>query len=309
MHCIALSDTIHSTGTAAIRHQLANGKIGVASRREYVRTLVGMALWLGLCPPLGRLAGHLGWRGVLHTLQRWWAASLRRYLRVNLDLAGLEHLDRHETYVVTSLHEGFADTLALLHLPLKLRFVVRDELVTWRLLGPYLRDTGQVVIYPERGMTGYRQLLRAARAVFASGESLVIFPQGTILGIETQFREGAFALARALQRLILPVVLTGSHRVWEYPYTPRLRYGQRVNLRVLPPIPAERCCACSVGDLRDDLQQRIKDVALSGNLDPPRRFIPARDGYWDGYAYQIDPRFAELAADVARHRRRQTIWE
>lgn len=268
-----------------------------------------MALWLGAFPPLGRLAGCLGRRELLHVLQRWWAGSLRRYLRVNLDLAGLEHLDQHESYVITPLHEGFADTLALLHLPLKLRFVVRNELVTWRLLGPYLRDTGQVVICPERGMTGYRQLLRAARAVFASGESLVIFPQGTILGIETQFREGAFALARALQRPILPVVLTGSHRVWEYPYTPRLRYGQRVSLRVLPPIPAERCRACSVGDLRDDVQQRIKDLALSGNLAPPRRFIPARDGYWDGYAYQIDPRFAELAADVARHRRRQAIWE
>ena len=36
---------------------------------------------------------------------------------------------------------------------------------------------------------------------------------------------------------------------------------------------------------------------------PPRRFVPSRDGYWDGYAYTIDAVFPELAADVARHRR------
>ena len=35
---------------------------------------------------------------------------------------------------------------------------------------------------------------------------------------------------------------------------------------------------------------------------PPRRFVPARDGYWDGYAYAIDPDFPELAMEIARHR-------
>jgi 1-acyl-sn-glycerol-3-phosphate acyltransferase len=35
---------------------------------------------------------------------------------------------------------------------------------------------------------------------------------------------------------------------------------------------------------------------------PPRRFVPARDGYWDGYAYEIDPDFSALAAEVAARR-------
>jgi hypothetical protein len=30
--------------------------------------------------------------------------------------------------------------------------------------------------------------------------------------------------------------------------------------------------------------------------------VPVRDGYWDGYAYEIDPHFADLAADIAHHR-------
>jgi len=65
-----------------------------------------------------------------------------RSLALRIELDGLEHLDRQEAYVVTPLHEGFADALALLRLPLDLRFIVRHDLLVWRWLGPYLRDTG-----------------------------------------------------------------------------------------------------------------------------------------------------------------------
>src|SRR5690606_8078474 len=66
----------------------------------------------------------------------------------------------------------------------------------------------QSAICPERGARAYRALLRQAADV---EDSIVAFRQGSILGIETDFTPGAFALARALRRPILPVALTGSH--------------------------------------------------------------------------------------------------
>ena len=68
-----------------------------------------------------------------------------------------------------------------------------------------------------------------------------MFPQGSILGIEIDFKAGPFALAHALGWPILPIALTGGHRVWEHPFTPRLRYGQRMSLHILPPISGEVC--------------------------------------------------------------------
>jgi 1-acyl-sn-glycerol-3-phosphate acyltransferase len=136
-----------------------------------------------------------------------------------------------------------------------------------------------------------------------AGESLVVFPQGTILGIESDFRLGAFALARATGRPLLPVALTGSHRVWEHPYTPRLRYGQRLSLRVLAPVVLPAGCGTpELEQVRAELQTSLKAAALSGHMAPTRRFVPSRDGYWDGFAYHIDPAFPDLAADIARHR-------
>ncbi len=281
---------------------LPGGKIGLPDGINYLRTLAGAALWFGGPPLLALLLVRLGHRSAMYRLQRWWAHRLRHFLGIRLELVGLGHINPHETYIVTPLHEGFADTMILWHLPLAMRFVARDELFNWRLLGIYLRQTGHIEVSPEEGTRSYRQLVRETRALIAAGESIVIFPQGGLLGIETEFMPGAFALARLLKRPLLPVALTGTHRVWEYPYTPRLRYGQRVSMRVFPPIPAQEVASADIETLRLRVQHLLKGAALSGDMAPPRRFVPTRDGYWDGYAYRIDPAFPELAADIARHR-------
>jgi len=296
----------HTPEEPPLRYFLPGRKIGLPDPGSYLYVLASSVLWVGVLPLASMVLAQVRARKPQHRLERWWARGVRAALKIDLVLEGLEHIDPNEVYVVTPLHEGFVDVVALLHLPLPLRFAARDELFTWRLLGCYLRASGQIEVCPERGSQSYRHLLRDARKVIAAGESLLIFPQGGLLGIELDCRAGAFALARSLRRPILPVVLTGTHRVWEYPFTPRLRFGQRVTLRVLPPLPVEehsgREASKSLEKVRREVQQRLKTVALSGEVEPPRRFVPARDGYWDGYAYTIDPDFPDLAADIARRR-------
>lgn len=212
-------------------------------------------------------------------------------------LRGVEYVDPNDQYVVAPLHEGFADPLLLAHLPLDMRFVVRDELFEWKWLGAGLRATDQVMVKPESRVNGYRQLLADAESTFARGQSLVMFPQGSILGIEAAFRRGPFRIADRLNRPVLPVVITGTHRVWEHPYTDKLRFGQTVSMHVLDPLP--------VGGAVDGMryvERRMKQMALSRELAPARRFDPERDGYWDDYSYEIDPDFPEVAELVARHR-------
>lgn len=285
-----------------IRYTLAGGRIGVEDAGSYLRALVDAAVWLGVTPLPVRLLERTGAHQTASRMQRWWARSVSRRLNVQIDWHGLDQIDPREAYVVMPLHEGLADVLAVLQLPLRLRFVVRDEFVDWPLLGGYLRDSRQITIRPEDGTRAYRTMLRTAGKVFAEGESLVVFPQGSILGIETAFLPGAFGVARAFQRPILPIAITGSHRVWEYPYNPRLRRGERMSVRVLPPISEREVCARDVDELRLDVQHRLKAAALDGVMAPPRRFEPARDGYWDGYAYETDAAFPDLVADIAAHR-------
>jgi 1-acyl-sn-glycerol-3-phosphate acyltransferase len=216
---------------------------------------------------------------------------------MRVDITGSANIRPQENYVVAPLHEGFADVIALLQLPIRMRFVARGELLQWSVLGAALRSGKHIVVEPERSVAAYRELRRRA-AVALQQESLVVFPQGTILGIESAFTGGAFHLARALERPLLPIVVTGSHRVWEHPYSPIVRFGQPVHIEVLPPVPPELAVAT-----RRDIERTMKALALRATP-PPRHFVPERDGWWDGYRYQIDPDFPELAARVADHRRR-----
>ena len=277
----------------------------VGSTREWLGAWVAALILLGPARLALQLAALLPERGparirrraACRAVERWWARLAARLLGLRIDINGLEHIEPGERYVVASLHEGFADGLGLLHLPLSLTAVARDELATFPFLGPQLRRGRHLFIRPEHPLQSARTLCREARAAIDDSDSILLFPQGSILGIELAFQPGAFHLARRLGRPLLPVVVTGGHRVWEHPFTPTLRANQSMSVAVLPPIPPEEAVAQQPAIERD-----MKRLALASKT-PPRHFDPGRDGYWDDYRYDIDPNFPDLARRVANHRR------
>lgn len=243
---------------------------------------------------LGLTANHK----LIHAGERIWARSVSALLRLRLDVSGMENIDPDRRYVVVALHEGFADTVALLQLPLPLRFLVRDELFEWAALGRYLRATRQIRVDDPATRSSLRNMHRHIEESLAAGDNLVVFAQGSILGVEVAFQPGAFRIARRFRMPILPVVITGSHRVWEHPYTPAVRLGQPISVRVLPALAPSELDA----DTARNLERRMKALALDSSTAPARRFDPDRDGWWDGYRYEIDPDFPALANRLARRR-------
>jgi len=277
--------------------RLPGGRLAAGTQLEAARLAAGAGWFLG--PWARRLyrAGHAGDRSTLHDLERRWAAGVSAFLGIEWDIDGLEHGVAGRRLIILPLHEGFADGLAVLRLGLDARVVARDELFEWPTLGRYLRATDQVLIDPSAGPTAYRRLLRSGEVALDQEEALVVFPQGSILGIEVAFWRGAFHLAERLEARVLPVVITGSHRVWEYPYSPLVRFGQRVSVRVLPAVPPDEAI-----ERAGALEVQMKQIALSDATEPARRFRPEVDGFWDDYSYTIDPAFPELAATIAAHR-------
>jgi 1-acyl-sn-glycerol-3-phosphate acyltransferase len=235
---------------------------------------------------------------IIHRAERAWARATARTLRLRLDIEGMDLVDPTQTYVITALHEGLVDIVALFHMPLAMRFLVRDELFSWTTLGRYLRATNQIEVSESRELASLRRLYAESKAAISAGESLVVFPQGSVLGIEVGFQEGAFRLARSLGARVLPVVLAGSHRVWEHPFSPLVRLDQRVFMRVLPAIDTHHLTPTA----SRHLERRMKKIALEESSVTPRRFDPDRDGWWDGYRFEIDPDFPELASRLARRR-------
>lgn len=263
-----------------------------------LRIAVGSRVLIGMGSMLFWLLGVLGNRNLVHLAERMWARLVVWILRIRLDVQGDECIDRGQRYVIVSLHEGFADAVALLHLHLPMRFLVRDELFDWPALGRYLGATDQILVRETPDMSDLRPMYREISTSFEEGDNLVVFAQGSILGIEVAFRSGAFRIARSFGLPILPIVITGSHRVWEHPYDSTVRLDQRISMRVLSPIDPEEL----EGDGERNLERRMKEIALEPAMAPVRRFDPDRDGWWDGYRYEIDPDFPELARRVEARR-------
>ena len=203
--------------------------------------------------------------------ERAWAAAAVDALEVSIAVTGTDRVDPKSRYLVVSLHEGFADVLALQTLPLELTWVIRDELLEMPYFGEYLRLAGHIPVEPEQPRSALRRLLRAAPAAFERGGSLVVFPQGSVLGIETAFQSGAFRLAERWGVPVLPVVLSGAHKVWEYPFSPTVRLGQRIQMEVLDPIPPESAVAAM-----RPLERTMKERALAAT-DAGVNSVTARD--------------------------------
>jgi 1-acyl-sn-glycerol-3-phosphate acyltransferase len=271
-------------------------RFGVSTLSELPRLLRSLAVVFGF--DVGAMVGAAHDRdwALLRELGTNWSTQVLDVTATRLEVVGLDLIDPEESYVIASLHESFADALALLQLPLPVAWAARDELVDWKRLGAFLDTPAAMTISPENPLAAMRTLLTESPAVFESGRSLVVFPQGTLLGIETAFSAGAFRLAERFRRPLLPVVISGSHRVYEYPFSPIVRFGETIRMEILPPVaPGE---AVSV---MGRVESEMRDAAMASEW-APRRYQPERDGYWDGYAFEISPRVRELAADLRAHR-------
>lgn len=260
-----------------------------ASRLSDAVRLLGRGRWLMQAElrRLSRLPPDES-RAAVAQAQRSAAQRVLQHLRVRLEVSGEAHLPTTPG-VVIALHEGLADALCLASLPLPLRFVARREVFEWAGIGAALRGCRHIGIEPESASAAYRALVREARAALADGDHVVVFPQGCLLGIETAFLPGAFHLARRLAVPILPVVITGSHRIWDHPFSARLRYSQTVAMTILPPRGVDEIRASAPEALRLDLQRAMKRVALSPGRPAPRHYDAQRDGEWPGFRFELDP--------------------
>ncbi len=273
------------------------GRFSVDGAAAAARTALGGACLVSCA---SRLLAGLGSRpNALHRAERLWARATRRLLGMDLDLDGREYIDRAGQYLILPLHEGFLDAVVVLELGLPVRFVARDELFEWPALGRYLRGTDQIIAPSQPDPAGLRKLVTDLDRTVDAGLSPVIFPQGSVLGLEAAFAPGVFRLVARAGLPVLPVVIAGTHRVWEHPFTNTLRFGCRVSARVLPPVPATTAVTHSYR-----LEREMKRWAVAPGMAPVRRYVPERDGYWDGYTFEIDPAYPQVAEQVMAHRAR-----
>jgi 1-acyl-sn-glycerol-3-phosphate acyltransferase len=194
---------------------------------------------------------------LLHLFTCFWASIytwLSPVWRVHVE--GREHIRPGATYVMVANHQSLLDILVLFRLFVHFKWVSKVEnfrvpFIGWNMsLNRYIKlkrgDKASVI-----------QMLRAARAALAAGNSIMMFPEGTrsFDGRLRRFKTGAFELAKAAELPLLPIVIDGSANA-----LPKrgfvLRGRHDISVTVLEEISPDRW----VGESVDDLTLRVRGI-------------------------------------------------
>lgn len=226
-------------------------------------------------PPIIVASFFDGGRTMLR-LGRVWIRWILATFRVRVESTGLENVPTHAPVILMSNHQSLVDIAAIVStLPRtqSWRFVAKRELTRVPIFGQALVASGHIIIDRGDRVRAVASLRRAAEIIRA-GTTVIVFPEGTRSprGNLKQFKSGPFHLALEAKVPIIPVTVSGSHRI-----TPK---GQlRVHKGVVKicygkPIPTR---GVPVGE-RKQLAARVReaiargyDVAFQGPLeiDPP----------------------------------------
>lgn len=131
-----------------------------------------------------------------------------------LRVTGLENVPARGPYVVAPVHRSYVDTLVVAGITRgRLRYMGKDALWQNRLSGALLSALGGFPVH--RGIAD-REALRRCEQVLASGQPVVLFPEGrrrTGPVVEDIYEGAPFVAARAAVPLV-PVGIGGSEKAW-----------------------------------------------------------------------------------------------
>ncbi len=214
--------------------------------------MVLSAVALVLCCPFDK------GRRVVHELSRilvriFFFIPLRWRQRV----IGRELIDRKKRYVIVVNHNTVFDIPTLYYIPLNFRWVSKREVFKVPFFGQYLVLHGDICIDRGRAAEAMEQLLREGKLWISRGASVAIFPEGTRSkdGEIHRFKAGAFTLAREAGVEILPVVLDGTRTLIRRNLL--FNWGNRITIRVLPPVSREEIASTEVHELMERVHDRM----------------------------------------------------
>lgn len=194
-----------------------------------------------------------------HRVSQLWAWTLTRLLPFwEIQVEGLERIQKGKPYVVVSNHQSMLDILLLLaRLPLHFKFIAKKELFWIPFFGWHLALAGYICLKrgdPESG----RACLAKAREWLRRGVSVIFFPEGTRSpdGLIHEFKAGAFKLALEEKAELLPLVVAGTREAIPK-YSWRIERRAPLFLKVLGPVSTEGKGIQDLEAVRQSIRENI----------------------------------------------------
>lgn len=206
---------------------------------------------------------------LLHQFTCFWA-SLYTWMNPAWPVAviGREKIARDEAYVMVANHLSLLDILVLFRLFTHYKWVSKVENFRIPFIGWNMRLNNYIAL--RRGdRSSVVQMVRQSIAALASGSSIMMFPEGTRSadGRMRPFKTGAFEIALAAQRPILPIAIEGTERA--LPKRGFVLQGRHpIRVTILDPLPYAAFAGDDVNELTARVRALIAD-AIDAKEPPP----------------------------------------
>jgi 1-acyl-sn-glycerol-3-phosphate acyltransferase len=197
---------------------------------------------------------------ILHRFARAWAKLVMKATLCPVRIIGMEKVDTTRPYVYAVNHASALDIPILYaYLPFHFRILFKSELLSYPVVGWYLKRSGQICINQQEPARSVGQIKSALKGL-KSGTPLVIFPEGgrTPDGEIKPFMPGAFFLAIRAQVEIVPVALVDT-----FDLLPMNTYHikcQPLEMRVGEPISTAGLTLHDMGTLSAEVQERLEGL-------------------------------------------------
>ena len=196
---------------------------------------------------------------LLHRLTCFWASLYIWMMPAwSVKIYGKENIDPKETYIIVSNHQSLVDILVAFTLFIHFKWVSKAELFHVPLIGWNMSLNRYIKL--RRGKSdSIKQMYATCEKHLKQGSSIYLFPEGTRseTGKMRPFKEGAFILAKRMNRPILPLVINGSSTA--LPKNSFNFHGKtRIEVTVLPPIDPADFGDGAARELAGDVRARIE---------------------------------------------------
>jgi 1-acyl-sn-glycerol-3-phosphate acyltransferase len=151
-------------------------------------------------------------RRIMHWMLVYEGTFLTRLIPIwKIRIEGREKAKKGETYVIISNHQSMLDIVIINCLLYRFKWISKIENMNVPFIGWYLRMADYLTV--ERGNNESKEkMMERSFDCLRNGTSLMMFPEGTRSpdGNIGFFRRGAFQLAIAANKPVLPVLIDGT---------------------------------------------------------------------------------------------------
>ncbi|MCP4717361.1 MAG: 1-acyl-sn-glycerol-3-phosphate acyltransferase [Deltaproteobacteria bacterium] len=151
-------------------------------------------------------------RRFLHYQCFWWSdAIIRGNPLWKVDVHGLEHIDKKQTYVIVANHQSIADIIILYQTRMQFKWIAKDSLFCLPFLGWCMLLSKHIKLVRGR-QASILHVYRQAVTWLENDMSIMFFPEGSRskTGELAKFHSGAFKLAIKKGVAVLPIAIRGT---------------------------------------------------------------------------------------------------